>query len=356
MKHQPTEEQILAALKNIIDPDLNRDIVSLGFVKNVSIQGSKVRIQMELTTPACPVKERFKAWAEEYVSRVPGVETVQVDFSAKVQPQAKKLGDIRSIIAVASGKGGVGKSMVAANLACSLAKQGARCGLLDADIYGPSLPRMFGLMKEKPKVKDSKILPLFRYGLSLMSIGFFVEESQAIIWRGPMVAGALSQLLFDVQWGELDYLVIDLPPGTGDAQLTLVQKVPVSGAVIVTTPQELSLTDARKAVTMFRKVHVPILGIVENMSIFQCPHCSEETLVFAGEGARKLAEEAGAPLLERLPLDPELCASADRGVPFVLARPDTKTASRLERVAGEVARRLSILARRHIPLQAESNA
>ena len=349
-----TEQQVLKALGRIMDPDFGKDIVSLGFVKNVRIEDGVVSFTIELTTPACPVKEEFRRQAEELVGGIPGVREVRVTMSANVaahaRPGAQAIPGIRNIIAVASGKGGVGKSTTAVNLAVALAASGARTGLLDADIYGPSVPRMMGLEGRQPRVKDKTILPLGNFGVTTMSIGFMVPEEQAVIWRGPMVAGALTQLLRDVAWGELDYLVIDLPPGTGDAQLTLVQNVPVSGAVVVTTPQDVALADARKGVAMFRKVNVPVLGVVENMSVFICPHCGEASHVFAEGGADRLAAEQGVDVLARIPLDIRIRETSDAGAPVVASAPDSPQARAYLELAGEVARRISTLERRKVDI------
>jgi len=349
-----TEEQILEALSRIIDPDFSKDIVTLGFVKDVAIESGKVSFTIELTTPACPVKEEFRRQATELVGALDGVTDVQVNITSNVQTQTRPgmqaIPGIKNIIAVASGKGGVGKSTTAVNLAVALAQTGARTGLLDADIYGPSIPRMMGLSGRQPRVKDKTILPLGNFGVTTMSIGFLVPEEQAVIWRGPMVSGALTQLLNDVAWGELDYLVIDLPPGTGDAQLTLTQNVPVTASVIVTTPQDIALADARKGMVMFRKVNVPVLGIVENMSVFICPHCGEESHVFSQGGAEKLAEEHDTQVLAHIPLDIQIREDSDRGTPIVAAHPDSAQSDSYRTLAGEVARRISVLNSRKVDI------
>ena len=347
-----TEKQVLEALSQIIDPDFGKDIVALGFVKDVTIESGKVSFTIELTTPACPVKEEFRRQATDLVSAMDGVTDVRVNITSNVRAQKRSgmqaIPGIRNIIAVASCKGGVGKSTTAVNLAVALARTGARTGLLDADIYGPSIPRMMGLAGRQPGVKDKTILPLVNFGVATISIGFLVSEEQAVIWRGPMVAGALTQLLNDVAWGELDYLVIDLPPGTGDAQLTLTQNVPVTASVIVTTPQDIALSDARKGIAMFRKVNVPVLGIVENMSVFICPHCGEENYIFSQGGTEKLAEEYGTCVLAHIPLDIQIREDSDRGTPIVAAHPDSARADSYRTLAGEVARRISVLNSRKI--------
>ena len=350
-----SEKQVLEALSSIIDPDFRKDIVSLGFVKDVVIEGERVSFSIELTTPACPVKEEFRRQATEAVGTLDGVSDVQVNMTSNVKtnahPGSKALPGIKNIIAVASGKGGVGKSTTAVNLAVALAQSGARVGLLDADIYGPSIPRMMGLEGRRPGIENEKtILPLVNFGVTTMSIGFLVPAEQAVVWRGPMVAGALTQLLNDVAWGELDYLVIDMPPGTGDAQLTLSQTVPVSGSVIVTTPQDIALADARKGIAMFRKVNIPVLGVVENMSVFVCPHCGESSHVFAEGGASRLAEENDSRVLAEIPLDIKIRENSDSGTPIVAAHPDSPQAEAYRRLAGEVAREISVLNSRKIEI------
>lgn len=349
-----TEKQVLEALGQIVDPDFGKDIVTLGFVKDVAIESGKVAFTIELTTPACPVKEEFHRQATELVGTIDGVTDVQVNITSNVQAQAhpgkQAIPGIRNIIAVASGKGGVGKSTTAVNLAVALAQTGARTGLLDADIYGPSIPRMMGLDGRKPRVKDKTLLPLGNYGVTTMSIGFLVPEEQAVIWRGPMVSGALTQLLNDVAWGELDYLVIDLPPGTGDTQLTLTQNVPVTASVIVTTPQDIALSDARKGIAMFRKVNVPVLGIVENMSVFICPHCGEESHIFSQGGAERLAEENDTRVLAHIPLDMQIREDSDGGTPIVAAHSDSEQAAAYRTLAGEVARHISVLNSRKVDI------
>jgi len=349
-----TEKQVLDALSQIVDPDFGKDIVTLGFVKDVAIESGKVSFTIELTTPACPVKEEFRRQATELVGAIEGVHDVHVNITSNVQAQARPgmqaIPGIKNIIAVASGKGGVGKSTTAVNLAVALARAGAKTGLLDADIYGPSIPRMMGLNGRQPRVKDKTILPLGNFGVTTMSIGFLVPEDQAVIWRGPMVAGALTQLLRDVAWGELDYLVIDLPPGTGDAQLTLTQNVPVTASVIVTTPQDIALSDARKGIAMFRKVNVPVLGIVENMSVFICPHCGEESHIFSQGGAERLAEEHDTCVLSHIPLDMQIREDSDGGTPIVAAHPDSVQSECYRTLAGEVARRISVMNSRKIDI------
>jgi len=343
-----TEKQVLQALSAIVDPDFNRDIVSLGFVKDVSISDGRIGLTIELTTPACPVKDQFKRQAESIIGRIPGVEHVDIRMTSNVKTSrlhqgVRPIPGISNIIAIASGKGGVGKSTIAVNLAVALAETGAAVGLLDADIYGPSIPRMLGLVGAQPMVDEKKLHPLHNFGLKTMSIGFLVEEDQAMIWRGPMVAGALTQLLNDVVWGSLDYLIIDLPPGTGDAQLTLAQSVPVTAAIMVTTPQDIALLDCQKGIAMFEKVQVPVLGIVENMSLFICPECGHESHIFASGGADRLSQKYNTQCLAHIPLDIQIRQDSDAGAPITAAHANSMQAELFRTLAGEVARRISML-------------
>ena len=340
-----TEEQVRKALAGIIDPDLGRDIVSLGFVKEITIDGAKVAVTIELTTPACPVKDEMKADAERLVGAL-GVDEVSVTMTAQVvgDRSAKKsavLPGVGNTIAIASGKGGVGKSTVSSNLAVALARAGRRVGLLDADIYGPSQPRMLGITGT-PESKDGTTLePMENHNLKAMSIGFLVEEDTPMIWRGPMVTQALEQLLKDTNWGELDYLVVDLPPGTGDTQLTLSQKIPVSGAVIVTTPQDIALLDARKGLAMFEKVEVPVLGVVENMSIHICSQCGNAEHIFGQGGGEKMSKEYDVDFLGSLPLDINIREQADNGNPTVVADPDGQVSDMYRDISRKMSARLA---------------
>jgi ATP-binding protein involved in chromosome partitioning len=349
-----TEQQVLEALKTIIDPDFRKDIVSLGFVKDVRIEGGTVGFTIELTTLACPVKEEFRRQAEEAVGALDGVEKVNVNMTSRVQggsaPGKQAIPGVKNIIAVASGKGGVGKSTTAVNLAVALGQTGARVGLLDADIYGPSVPQLMGLAGRKPEADEKQLYPLENYGIKSISIGYLVDDAQAMIWRGPMVSGAVMQLLNDVAWGELDYLVIDMPPGTGDIHLTLAQKVPLTAAVVVTTPQDIALIDCKKGITMFDKVNVPTLGIVENMSVFVCPHCGGESHIFATGGAARLAEENKVEVLAEIPLDIRIREASDSGAPIVAAAPDSTEAEAYRKLAGAVASKVSVLNSRKIDI------
>jgi ATP-binding protein involved in chromosome partitioning len=343
-----TREQVLDALRPIVDPDFHRSIVELGFVKDVRVDGGQVSFRIELTTPACPVKAEFERQAREAVQGLPGVSQVEVTMTANTRGSQRTMGEdilggVRNVVAVASGKGGVGKSTVAVNLALALAKSGARVGLMDADIYGPSIPLMLGVSGQPQVTPDRKILPKESYGLRLMSIGFLAGENAPVIWRGPMVHGVIRQFLSDVDWGELDYLVLDLPPGTGDAALTICQSAPLSGAVIVTTPQEVALIDARKGLKMFQRVNVPVLGIVENMSSFECPGCHQRHAIFGEGGGERAARELGVDLLARVPLQPDVVQAGDEGKPTVVSSPDSPAGKAFEELAGAVARKLSIL-------------
>ena len=343
-----TEESVLEKLRLVKDPDLHRDIVSLGFIKQLKIEEGNVSFQVELTTPACPVKEQLKAQCEEVVKSISGVKEVAVTMTANVRTGATQsnriaLPTVKNVIAVASGKGGVGKSTVTINLSMALAADGARVGLLDADIYGPSIPLMMGTLDEKPESRDKRVIPIEREGVKMMSMGYLIPPGEPVVWRGPMVHGALTQFLNQVEWGELDYLLIDMPPGTGDAQLTISQSAPLSGAVIVTTPQEVSLIDARKGLKMFQNVKIPILGIVENMSGFVCGHCQEVTPIFRQGGGLKIAQEAGVPLLGSIPLDPKVAETSDLGRPMVISNPESEVSKRYRQMARDIAAKLSVM-------------
>ncbi len=343
-----TEAQVLDALRRVDDPDLHRDIVTLGFVKDLQIDGGKVAFTIELTTPACPVREMLKSQAEEAVEEIAGVMEVAVEMTAKVRERQTSPQDllpgVRHVIAVASGKGGVGKSTVTVNLAVALNAAGARVGILDADVYGPSIPMMIGAGTEHPYTQAEKILPIERFGLKLMSIGFLLEEGQAVLWRGPMVAGTVKQLLEDVAWGELDYLLVDLPPGTGDAPMSLAQLAPLTGVVIVTTPHNVAANIAGKSVQLFRRLNSPILGVVENMAAFVDPETGKVTRIFSGMSGEDLASELQVPYLGSVPLDPGISQAADQGVPSVIAFPESTQAESFGTIAGKLAQQCSILA------------
>ena len=343
-----TESAVIDALRAVQEPELGRDIVTLDMVKDVSIDGTAIAFTIELTTPACPLKDEIEGNARAVLANL-GAETVEITWGAMVrraQPrQAEQLlPGVKNVIAVASGKGGVGKSTISVNLAVALAQAGASVGLLDADITGPNIPMMMGIEGQPKATDNNKIGPLERHGVKTISIQFFVPEGQPIVWRGPLVGGAIQQFLRDVEWGELDYLVIDLPPGTSDAQLTLAQAVPISGAVLVTTPQEVALSDVAKALAMFKRMSVPILGLVENMTAFVCPHCGELTEIFGRGGGERFAAEHGLDYLGGVPLDVTVRQGGDVGVPAVAQREPGPAARALTAVAGAVAARMSVRA------------
>ena len=344
----PTDAAVLDALRAVRDPDLHQDIVALGFVKDLRVCGSSVAFSIELTTPACPVKELMKSQAERAVGGLPGVSQVTVTMTARVTASRPLLGNkgtipgVKNVIAVSSGKGGVGKSTVAVNLACALQRSGAKVGVLDADVYGPNVPLMLGVSGQ-PTVVDKKIVPFERYGLQVMSMALLVADDQPVIWRGPMLHSAVRQFLFDVAWHDLDYLVVDLPPGTGDAQLSLSQQAHLMGAVIVTTPQDVSVLDVKKAIRMFQTVNVPILGIVENMSWFTPPGSTERYYLFGEGGGQKIEREFGVPLLGQVPIEVAVREGGDNGRPITMSAPESLSAKALFEIAGKVAQRVSIL-------------
>jgi ATP-binding protein involved in chromosome partitioning len=345
------EAKVWEALKAVRFPGMSRDIVSFGFVHEVKVaDGGEVEVSLQMATHNPEAAEKVRAEAERAVRAVPGAAGARVAIQmqrpaapAGQDPAAQRATSqnpnlapgVRHMVAVASGKGGVGKSTVAANLAVRLGQLGHRVGLLDGDIYGPSVPTMFGI-QEKPIISGNRIVPFDKYGILLMSLGFILDADTPVIWRGPMVTRALEQMLGDVEWGRLDYLILDLPPGTGDAQLTLTQKVPLAGAVIVTTPQDVALIDARKGLAMFRKVNVPVIGIVENMSSFVCPHCGQVTDVFKKGGGERTAKSLGTAFLGAIPLDPKIVLGGDSGVPIVVAEPQGPHADAFRRVAEAV--------------------
>ncbi len=340
-------ETILQALAQVRDPHTDQDYVSTRTVRNVRIDGGDVSFELELGYPAQSLVPALQQSLAAAARSVPGVQQVQVHITSRVQAHAVQRGvpllpEVKNIIAVASAKGGVGKSTTAANLALALAAEGARVGVLDADIYGPSQPMMLGL-GGKPQSLDGKTMePLQNHGLQVMSIGFLVEPEQAMIWRGPMATQALEQLLRQTHWQGLDYLIVDMPPGTGDIQLTLSQRTPVTGAVIVTTPQDIALLDARKGITMFEKVGVPILGIVENMAVHVCSQCGHAEHIFGAEGGKRMAAECGLPYLGALPLDLRIREQADRGQPTVVADPASEAAQTYRHIARSVAARIAL--------------
>jgi ATP-binding protein involved in chromosome partitioning len=354
-----TEEDVVKALSAVIDPDLHKDIVTLGMVKSVVVDGTNVSFVVELTTPACPLREEIEADCRNVVSAIPEVENIAIEMTARVRENKGRgaggptpIPGVKNIIAIASGKGGVGKSTVSANIACALVQLGATVGLLDADIYGPSIPLIMGVEDEKPVTDEAKekILPIERYGVKIISMGFLQPGGAAVIWRGPMVAKAVQQFLRDVEWGEIDYLVVDLPPGTGDAQLTLAQAIPLSGAVVVMTPQDLAAAVAVKAVSMFKRLDVPILGIIENMSYFLCPSCSARHHVFSHGGGSHAAEALEAPFFGEIPLALDIGDDADHGTPSVVINPDGESAQVFRNIASQIAAQVSIRNRSFTPL------
>ncbi|MCL4511544.1 MAG: iron-sulfur cluster carrier protein ApbC [Bacteroidetes bacterium] len=346
-----THDEIIAALANIKDPDLHRDIVSLGFVKKVEITDRKIDVEIQLTTPACPVRDDMKSQAVNEIRRLGFTGDVNVTMASQVVSHANQVREqvlpgVKNTIAVASGKGGVGKSTIAVNLAAALAKDGAKVGIVDADVYGPSLPLMLGVT-EKPQTERIdenrfKIYPIEKFGIKMMSIGFLVDTETPMIWRGPMASGAVKQFLTDVVWEDLDYMIFDLPPGTGDVQLTLVQTIPLTGAVIVTTPQDVSLADVRRGIRMFQKVNVPIFGVVENMSYYICSHCGHREEIFSNGGGRKTAEKFSVPFLGEIPIYTPIRIGGDTGKPIVLMEPESEQAQLIQSVARRLAAQVSI--------------
>jgi ATP-binding protein involved in chromosome partitioning len=341
-----TEEQVLSALRDVQDPDLHKDIVTLGFVKDVRIDGGEVDFTIELTTPACPVKDDLKAQAEGKVSALAGVTGARAKMTANVSTRGgfgrQTIPGIRNIVAVGAGKGGVGKTTTAVNLAVGLAQKGARVGLLDGDVYGPNVPQMLGITDTPEVDAESGIKPPEAFGIKVISMGMLVPPDQPIIWRGPMLHGAVQQFMNDVRWGELDYLVVDLPPGTGDVALSMAQSVPMAGAVVVTTPQGVAVSDVRKAVGMFRQLNIPVLGVIENMSYFICSHCSERTEIFGTGGGRQMGEDLGIPFLGEVPIDTRVRSGGDEGRPIVDAEPDAPAAKAFLDLSSRVAAQISI--------------
>jgi ATP-binding protein involved in chromosome partitioning len=343
-----TETAVIDALRTVQEPELGGDLVTRQMVKDLVIDGTHVAFTIELTTPACPLKDEIEARVQHALEPL-GVERVAIDWAATVRrasprTQEQLVPGVKTIIAVASGKGGVGKSTVSVNLAVALARAGAAVGLLDADITGPNIPQMLGVDGKPVASPAGKIVPLERHGVKVISIQFFVAEGQPIVWRGPLVGGAIQQFLKDVDWGELDYLVIDLPPGTSDAQLTLAQAVPISGTVLVTTPQDVALSDVGKALAMFKRLSVPIVGVVENMSVYVCPHCGEATEIFGRGGGERFAEQHGLEFLGKIPLDITVRQGGDVGVPAVAQREPGPAAESLTSVARTIAARMSVRA------------
>jgi ATP-binding protein involved in chromosome partitioning len=345
---------ILEVLRPVEDPELRKSLVELNMIRNVKVDAGNVSFTLVLTTPACPLREFIVEDCQKAVKQLPGVQEVKVDVTAET-PQQKSLPDrtgiagVKNILAISSGKGGVGKSTVAVNVAVALAQTGAKVGMIDADIYGPNVPTMLGLTEAKVAVRQTEqgevLEPAFNHGVKMVSMGFLIDKDQPVIWRGPMLNGIIRQFLYQVEWGELDYLIVDMPPGTGDAQLTLVQAVPMAGAVIVTTPQNVALLDSRKGLKMFQQMGVPVLGIVENMSYFIPPDMPDRQYdIFGSGGGEKTAAELGVPLLGCVPLEIPLREGGDRGIPIVAADPDSASAKALKQIAGQIAAKVSIAA------------
>ncbi len=342
-----TRETVLAALSTVQDPDLHRDLVTLGMIEAIEIDGGTVRFTLVLTTSACPLKDQIEGDCRNAVGAIPGVTDIQMTTTSRVRkakdPSAdrKALAGVGHVIAVGSGKGGVGKSTVAVNLAIALAQTGSKVGILDGDIYGPNLPRMLGVNRQ-PFQKDGRIMPVEAHGVHLMSMGLLVDQGEAVVWRGPMLHGAIKSFLTDVDWSGMDYLIVDLPPGTGDVQLSLIQQTVVTGAVIVTTPSQVAIEDAVKAINMFGKLQVPVLGVIENMSYFVCPDCTSRHDIFSSGDGEQRALAMGLPFLGTLPIDPLVRAGGDRGAPSVISTPESETTAAFRRIAGVLAQRVSI--------------
>ena len=331
-----TQEAVMQALSTVQEPELHNDLVSLNMIRDLTISGGTVGFTIMLTTPACPLRSQMEQESMAAVMQVPGVETVNVRFDAQVRGDNRIAGKlnipVKNIVAVASGKGGVGKSTVSTNLAVALAQEGAKVGVLDADIYGPNIPMMFGL-SGKPRVENNKMVPFENYGVEVISMGFLMPEGEAVVWRGPMLHKAIQQLFTDVRWGELDYLIVDLPPGTGDAQLSLAQSVPLTGGVIVTGPQAVSVSDAKRGATAFMRLEVPILGVIENMS----------GEIFGSGGGERAAQELGVEYLGQVELDPRIRIGGDDGEPIVIAAPDSDAAVAFRALARKLAARISVM-------------
>jgi len=352
-----TSELVLNALSQVMEPELHRDLVSLNMIRDLRVDDGSVDFTIVLTTPACPLKSKIEGDARAAVMRIPGVRTVNIAMDANVPTDRRILGrldlPVRNTIAISSGKGGVGKSTIAVNLAIALANTGAQVGLLDADILGPNIPLMMGL-QHMPPPQDKKLVPPVAYGVKVMSMAFLVPPDQPVIWRGPMLHSAIRQFFSDVLWGDLDYLVIDLPPGTGDAQLSLAQSVPLSGGIIVTTPQEVALADARKGLMTFKQLEVPVIGVVENMGAYTDPQTGTRISFFGEGGGERMAQQYDVPFLGTVPLDPQVRVGGDNGRPVVVEHPKSPAAQALVQIAAQVAARVSVIAysgQAMIPLQ-----
>jgi ATP-binding protein involved in chromosome partitioning len=353
-----SEAAVLDALRAVKDPDLHKDIVSLGFVKNLKISGGDVRFTIELTTPACPVKDLMRDQARAAVAALPGAARIDIEMTASVRSAASMadggrpaVEGVKNIIAVGAGKGGVGKTTMAVNLAAALAARGSRVAILDGDLYGPNVPIMLGV-SARLETDGKKIVPVEKFGIQAVSMGFLTDDDAAVIWRGPMLHGAIQQFFRDVRWTDIDYLIVDMPPGTGDVALSLSQSVPVAGAVLVTTPQSVSVADTRRAVQMYRKLNIPVLGLIENMSHFVCPGCGRESDLFGRGGGERLASEVSVPFLGRVPLHEPVRTAGDAGVPIIIGDPESAPAKAIAAAADRVAQQVSIasFSGRAIPL------
>ena len=345
---QLTEEAVLEALRPVKDPELQRGMLELKMIRDVTVSGPEViDLTVVLTTPACPLKNRIHEDIDRALAVLPGSPKARIRWDAQVSrtggiPNKQQIPGVRNVISVGAGKGGVGKSTCAVNVAIALSQLGARTGVLDADVYGPNVPILLGAEHEKPMAENEKIIPIQRYGIKMISLGFFIEPDKPAIWRGPMLSGAVRQFLFDVNWGELDYLVVDLPPGTGDVQLTMSQSIPMTGAVVVSTPQDVSTADVGRAIQMFNTLKVPNLGLIENMSYFLCPHCGERTEIFGHGGAKALAERMNIPFLGEIPLDHRIREGGGQGVPLMVSDPDSPLAQVYRDVASSLAAQVSV--------------
>jgi ATP-binding protein involved in chromosome partitioning len=339
------EAQVMEALSHVIEPELHKDLVTLKMVRDVRIDGGVVKFTIVLTTPACPMKDEIESTARAAVMALPGVKDVEVTFDSSVPSDPRLAGKmdigVKNAVAVASGKGGVGKSTIAVNLSVSLANNGASVSLLDADIYGPNVPMMMGV-NERPQSLNNRIQPVMGHGVRLMSMGFLIDEGAPVIWRGPMIHSALRQFLGEVDWGDPDYLVVDLPPGTGDASLSLAQSLSLTGVVIITTPQDVALADVSKSIAMFDQLEVPVLGVVENMSYFTCEHCGQRTDIFGHGGGQAMAERMKVPFLGEVPLDTVVRAGGDSGNPVVVSNPESPAAQAIAQIASKVAATISV--------------
>jgi ATP-binding protein involved in chromosome partitioning len=342
-----SEASVLDALRAVRDPDLHKDIVALKFVKDLKIDGGRVSFTIELTTPACPVKDQMRDQARSVVAQLPGVASVDVHMSAQVRSAVGSdlnkvpVPGVRTVIAVGAGKGGVGKTTVAVNLALALTQTGARVAMIDGDIYGPNVPIMLGIQTQLT-TDGQKIVPAEQYGLQLVSMAFLTQDDSAVIWRGPMLHGVVQQFFREVAWKDIDYLIVDLPPGTGDVALSLSQSVPVAGAVVVTTPQTVSLADTRRAIRMYQKLNVPPLGLIENMSHFICPTCRSESDIFGKGGGESLATEMSVPFLGRIPIYEPIRLGGDTGIPIVIGEPRSPAAEAFRKAAAQLAAQISI--------------